>query len=152
GGVKALELPFDSTKTDLPYEEYHVADRELFSSLPKRLEEQSRSWGYCPLACSAWPQVSKEINASIPFGEASSRLRRFVERRWGATNFELPVSRLAGTQAFAQFVWTLVDRLPAFVDSYNAALRDYRVANKLRSEHHPAPALERAGDILEAPF
>jgi hypothetical protein len=152
GAVKSLEVPFDGSRTDLPYEEYQVAERGLFDSFPKRLQEHTQSWGYCPLACPAWPQVSREIKAGVPFVEASSRLRRSLERRWGATNFELPVSRLSATDAFARFVWSILDGLPAFVDAYNGAIRDYRAANKLRSKNHPAPDLERAGNALEAPF
>ena len=81
-----------------------------------------------------------------------SRVRRGWERKWGVTNFEVPVSRLAGTRAFAGFVQTVLADLPRFADSYNAAIRAYREANHLRSRNHPAPELARRDDWIEAPF
>jgi hypothetical protein len=68
------------------------------------------------------------------------------------TNLELPVSRLAGTRAFAGFVQTVVADLPRFADDYNGAIRAYRKANHLRGRNHPAPELTRRGDVVEAPF
>jgi hypothetical protein len=49
-------------------------------------------------------------------------------------------------------VQTVLADLPRFADAYNAAIRAYRVANKLRSPRHPAPELARRGEWIEAPF
>src|SRR5262249_15519530 len=41
---------------------------------------------------------------------------------------------------------------PRFADAYNAAIRDYRVRNRLRSRNHPAPELGHRNDLIEAPY
>jgi hypothetical protein len=150
--VTAINVPFDRPRGDRPHEEYHVTDRALFDSFPERLSEYTRSWGFEPLAHQIWPMIVAEIDRGSTLGTAASRVRRSLERRWGVTNFELPVSRLAATQAFADFLFTVLADLSRFVDSYNAAIRDYRTRNKLRSQNHPAPELRRWGDHIEAPF
>jgi len=150
--VTAEAVPFDREGADVPYEEYRVSDRGLFDSLPGRLAKLTHGWGYEPLAVPTWPGLQTEVDRGVALGEAVSRARRGWERKWGATNFELPVSRLAGTRAFAGFVQTILNDLPRFADSYNAAIRAYRAANHLRSTHHPAPELARRQDWIEAPF
>ncbi len=77
-----------------------------------------------------------------PLGEHFSRLRRTQERAWGCHNLELPVSRLCRTDAWAKFVAAIERRLPEFTAVYNAAIEDYRQANRVRSVNHPAPLLE----------
>jgi hypothetical protein len=150
--VTAINVPFDRPKGDRPHEEYHVTDRSLFESFPERLSECTRSWRFEPLVHQIWPMIKAEIGRGSTLGTAASRVRRCLERRWGVTNFELPVSRLAGTRAFAGFLFTVLGDLSRFVDDYNAAIRDYRSRNKLRSQNHPAPELRRWGDRIEAPF
>ncbi|HKB04656.1 MAG TPA: hypothetical protein VKD90_20700 [Gemmataceae bacterium] len=150
--VTALQLPFDRPEGEKPHEEYRIRDRGLFDSFLKRLAERARSWGFEPLAFHVWPMIGSELDRGATLGTAASRVRRSLERRWGVTNFELPVSRLAATRAFAGFAYTLLADLPRFSDAYNAALAAYRRANKLRSPTHPAPDLGSRGEWLEAPF
>lgn len=150
--VTADAVPFDRDGGHVPYEEYGVADRGRFAAFPDRLGELTASWGHEPLAVPTWPALRAEVDRGITLGEAVSRVRRGWERNWGATNFELPVSRLAATRAFAGFVHTVLADLPRFADSYNAAIRAYREANHLRSRNHPAPDLARRDDWIEAPF
>ena len=150
--VTAINLPFDRPKGDRPHEEYHIVDRALFDSFPERLATYTRSWGFEPLVNQIWPMIGSELDRGVTLGTAASRVRRSLERRWGVTNFELPVSRLAETRAFAGFLCTMLGDLPRFVDAYNAAIRDYRSRNRLQSQNHPAPELRRWGDRIEAPF
>ena len=81
-------------------------------------------------------------------GETFTAIRRECERDWGCRNLELPVSRLAQTEAFAHFARHILGDLPRFRDVYNAAIRAYRAANHIRSHNHPAPLLAEG----EAPF
>ncbi|HEX3148803.1 MAG TPA: hypothetical protein VHR66_12050 [Gemmataceae bacterium] len=150
--VDVEAIPFDKMVSDSPYEERRVADRRLLDSFPDRLREKTQAWGYEPVTQSTWPLLRKELDGGANLGEAISRVRRHWERQWGVHNLELPVSRLAETEAFRGFVHELLTNLPRFVDCYNAALDAYRAANHLRSHHHPAPDLERKGDWIEAPF
>ena len=150
--VIAENVPFDLPEGELTFEDYCVRDRNLFDSFPERLAKISGEWGFEPLAAAAWPMIRAELDRGATLGEAISRTRRGLERKWGVTNFELPVSRLAGTPAFVAFVCTILAELPRFIECYNAAIRDYRAKNHLRSKNHPAPELARRGELLEAPF
>jgi hypothetical protein len=150
--VTAVSLPFDHPERERPHEEYHVRDRSLFDSFPARLSKHSRDWGFEPMAGEVWPAMAAEIDRGATLGAAASRVRRSIERRWGVTNFELPVSRLAHTRAFAGFLFAVLSDLPRFADLYNAAIQRFRSANRVRSRNHPAPELQVRGDALEAPF
>ena len=150
--VTADNVPFDLAEGELTYEDYRVRDRSLFDSFPERLAKITCGWGFEPLAFVAWPTIRAEVDRGATLGEAISRTRRGLERKWGVHNCELPVSRLAGTPSFAVFVHSILSDLPRFVDCYNGAIRDYRTRNHLRSKNHPAPELVRRGDSLEAPF
>jgi hypothetical protein len=62
---------------------------------------------------------------------------------------------LGRSQAFWRFAWHIFADLPRFQEVYNNALRDYRKANGLKSENHPAPELKqkKQPDIwFESPF
>jgi hypothetical protein len=150
--VTTAAVPFDRPAGDVPYEDYRVADRGQFASFPERLSEYFRAWGYRPLANDYWSCAVGEVEGGATVGEAFSRTRRCLERRWGLTNLELPTSRLACTGAFAGFAQTLLADAPRFADAYNAAIRDYRTRNHLRSRNHPAPELGHRNDLIEAPY
>ena len=145
-------IPFDRPEGDSTYEEYHVADRGLFDTLPQRMAVLTKDWGYEPLARATWPALQAELDRGATLGEAVSRARRGWERRWGVTNLELPVSRLAGTRAFASFVYAILTDRVRFRECYNAAIQAYRQRNHLRSRNHPAPELGGNAETLEAPF
>jgi hypothetical protein len=150
--VMAETVPFDRDEADVPYEECGVVDHGLFNSFPRRLAKLTQSWGYEPLAFPTWLLLRVNAARGVPLGEAIAQTRRAWERKWGATNLELPVSRLAGTRAFTGFVQAVLADLPRFADDYNTAIRAYREANHLRSRNHPAPELARRDCWIEAPF
>jgi hypothetical protein len=152
GGVRAVPVAFDRPAGDRPHEEYRVSDRTLFHTFPERLREYTRSWGFEPLAHEVWPMMGVELDRGATLGTAASRVRRSLERRWGVTNFELPVSRMAETRAFAGFVFTVLAGASRFRSAYNAAVADYRKRNHVRSRNHPAPELEATATSVEAPF
>jgi hypothetical protein len=85
-------------------------------------------------------------------GERIAAARRLLERAWGLTSLELPLSRLCETEAFIWFALHVLGDLPRFHAAYNDALRSYRRRHELRSQLHPVPDLQRQGDWLEAPF
>ncbi len=62
-------------------------------------------------------------------------MRRHREREWGCHNLELTVSRLSQTEAFARFARHILDDLPRFRESYNAA--SGHTARSTASQHEP---------------
>jgi len=143
--VHLQSVPFDKLDGESPYEDRSVIDAELFRTFAERAKPLTAGWGYEPLLSRDWPDADYPI-ATI--GEWFTALRTNREHEWGCDNLELPVSRLAGSEAFARFAGHILRDLARFRGVYNAANRAYREANGIRSENHPAPEL--ADD--EAPF
>lgn len=143
--ARLVSVAFDRAAPGVPYEDRGVLDPELFTSLPDRVAPLCENWGFEPLLSRVWP---RDIPAGARLGEVFVGLRRCQERAWGCHNREVSVSRLSQTGAFRRFVSHVLRDLPRFRAAYNAAIRAYRRAYRLRSHNHPAPEL--AED--EAPF
>lgn len=139
--VHTRPVAFDRLDAEVPYEDRAVLDPGEFRSFPERAREVWRGWGYEPLLPAVWVTADH-------VGEAFTAMRARQEHAWGCDNVELPVSRLAGTEAFARFARHILADLPRFREAYNGAIREYRRANRVRSKNHPAPDLAEG----EAPF
>lgn len=139
--VRLESVSFDAFAGEVPYEDRAVADAGLFRSFPDRAAPLWANWGYEPLLAKRWKYAAN-------VGEAFTAMRRECEREWGCDNLELPVSRLAQTEAFRRFASHILSDLPRFREAYNAAIRAYREENGVRSANHPAPELAEG----EAPF
>jgi len=147
--VGSSAVPFD-TPSDLPYEEYRVRNTDVFATFAERVEAALPASIGEPLVRRAWEEVRRHEDQ--PVGEAFARARRMLEREWGCDNLELPVSRLAGTELFQQFLFNICAEAERFADVYNAAVDDYRHRHGIRSRSHPVPDLVRNGDWQEVPF
>lgn len=142
-------LPFDLPAGETPWEQYTLQDRELLRSLPQRLDFPA---DFQPLLPDFWAEVQRQTERTPVLGEALVAARRTLERRWGCHNLELPVSLLAETPSFANFVAHLLLNLPRFHRLHNEIVQNYRRQHGLRSRSHPVPDLAREDDWLEAPF
>jgi hypothetical protein len=150
-GVHVVSLPFDQFVGEVAYEERTVRDERMVGHFPEEVNGRAaRSWPFAPILSGFWNNVVQRPSRLL--GERLAGARRISERQWGCHNLELPISRLCGTRAFAEFATGLIAELPAFHDTYNAAVRDYRRRNRVRSSNHPVPDLSRDGDWVEAPF
>lgn len=134
-------ISFDNFTGEITYEDRAVSDVEAFRTFPARAASLWSKWGYEPLLAKHW---ATGTNVGVAF----TALRRAREGAWGCENFELTVSALSQTKAFARFAEHILNDLPRFRASYNGAIRAYREANGVRSANHPAPELEEG----EAPF
>jgi hypothetical protein len=147
GSVHLHSVPFDRLDGET-YEYRSVFDPELFRTFLDRAAPLWRNWGYEPALCWAWEYVTRFGDLQPNIGELFSAVRRRFEQGWGCRNLEVPVSRLAATDAFARFASDILGDLSRFRDVYNAALCAYREANGIRNDNHPAPDLAEG----EAPF
>ncbi|MGH2349306.1 MAG: hypothetical protein ACRDFT_07580, partial [bacterium] len=66
--------------------------------------------------------------------------------------FELPVSRVSGTEEFRRFVLHIIGSAERFAEIYNRRLREYRERTNIRTVAQPFPDLETAADRVELPF
>ncbi|HEY2911478.1 MAG TPA: hypothetical protein VGI99_14600 [Gemmataceae bacterium] len=139
--VHLEQVRFDAMAGEVPYESREVVDPDLFRTFPERVGAIAGNWGFEPLLSQVW-RDGRNI------GELFSAMRQECEQAWGCENRELTVSRLSQTEAFRIFAGHILADLPRFGACYNAAIRDYRRRNRVRSANHPAPELAPS----EAPF
>lgn len=145
-------LSFDAWTKEVPFEDRRVLEEPRFTQFLTEASKFTNSWGFQPLLSTFWPEVCREATRTPLLGERFAAARRTLERRWGCTNLELPVSKVCGTESFAAFVWHVLTHLSGFRSVYNACLQEYRQAHRIRGRHHPVPDLEADGNWLEAPF
>ena len=141
GDAARVELvEFDSPQRDAPFETERIGHTWAFTHFAAIVGDLAKPWPFRPILPD-WRSLAL-ADHSLPIGEYFSRVRRIQERAWGCHNLELPVSRLCRTDAWAEFVAAVERRLPEFTRVYNAAIVEYRRANRVRSVNHPAPLLE----------
>ncbi len=148
GDTARLEVrAFDDSSPEVPYEVARVTNAKKFDWFghAERINFGPHGRSMVPDVGNAYygnPYDQYDADHETPIGEHFSRVRRTQERAWGCHNLELPVSRLCRTDAWAEFVAAVERRLPEFTRVYNAAIVEYRRANRVRSVNHPAPLLE----------
>jgi hypothetical protein len=145
-------VPFDEPRATGPWEEAAVVNRDLFASFGNRIVEKMSSWKVVPLVADIWPGAVRQIETSPLLRDSLTAARIRQERRWGAANLELPISRLCELDPFLWFASHVMAQLPRFRDIYNQVLREYRRVNRIRSSTHPVPELKSGDGWLEAPF
>ena len=145
-------VAFDRYAGETPFEELGVTDESLFASFGDRVVDAMKDLGFVPMITKFWALAQGFVRRTPLLGERLSLARRAQEAEWGCHNLELPLSRVCQLEGFCWFAVHLLAQLPRFHAIYNSALAEYRRANRVRSEHHPVPALERQDDWLEAPF
>lgn len=141
-GAGVEVIPFDRPDGEQPYEDRRVLDPDYFRTFPERVHEITRHWKYEPLLPKAWAASTD----SLCWALTTVRVRQ--EQEWGCLNQERRVSWLSQREAFRTFAAHILADLPRFREVYNAAIRAYRVANRISSANHPAPELAEG----EAPF
>ena len=147
-----VQVPLDRRRGERPFEEYRIEDEQTFAALGDRVAELVGRLGMRPLVERIWPDAIAAGGHTRNLGERISAVRRRVERQWGCANLELPISQLCHTEGFYWFACHLLAHLPRFHLEHNRALEAFRRRHRIRSRHHPVPALQHEGDWLEAPF
>jgi hypothetical protein len=143
-------IAFDRWQSQVPFEERHVLDEELWTSFPQRAEEFTRKWPFRPWLAEVWDIARKQSTPLL--GERIVRTRRTLERSLGIRPLEVPLSALCRTLSFAKFASVLLRELPEFHGKYNDAVIAYRRRHGLKSQNHPVPDLVRDQGRYEAPF
>jgi hypothetical protein len=145
-------VAFDADRPRGPWEENAILDRSLFESFGKRVCDKMAAWQVTPVLREQWPDAVRASQRFTLLRDCliASRLR--LERRWGVTNLELPISRMCELDPFLWFASHILAHLPRFVAVHNQVLAEYRQVNHIRSRTHPVPELKSKGDCFEAPF
>jgi hypothetical protein len=152
GDLKATVVHFDDWAVDAPYEDWTVRDEARFAAFPERVRSTLGGLIGDPVIHEFWPLAIQAGAITDRVGLRFAAARRGVERNWGVSNWEVPLSAVCDTDAFRWFLCHLLAHLPRFHEVHRTALARYRALYHIRSRHHPVPDLGREGDWLEAPF
>ncbi|HET6424042.1 MAG TPA: hypothetical protein VFG20_10190 [Planctomycetaceae bacterium] len=145
-------IDFDAPHARSPWETATVQDPAIFESFARRVTEAIAPWGVQPLVADQWPIAVEQARRTGSLVDALTALRATTERRWGAGTFELPLSHWWSHPALLWFMAHLLAQHRRLLDLYNDVLKEYRVANRVRSRAHPVPDLVRQDDWYESPF
>ena len=139
-------VPFDTAQSAVPFEERAVIDAHAFGSFAQRVQDCLGPLVESPLIEDYWPRVVTNWQRGCTLGAALAAARHQLESEWilqqrGAPTWEVPISDLCDTPAFARFAIDIAAALPQFAAAYNGALTSYRQAHKLRNSAQPVPDL-----------
>jgi hypothetical protein len=157
-------ISFDAVGEPIPFEERAILDSWLFDSFDQRVSTACEGCGvggrepYERLIERLW-MIAAPIAAAAnrkpqapQLGRVLAQARHELESLLGLNTLELPLSSVAQSRQFRQFMVHLLAQLPRFWRNYNSALAEFRQVNHVRSHTHPVPSLEETDEWLEAPF
>ena len=156
GGTRENPQParvaYDVPGPRLPWEMTQVQSLDTLQSFPARLRATIAGFAVEPSVDQFWPDIIRGVQAGKPLGLAISAARSRREGECGLGVLDVPLSTLSQTAWFLQFVVAILAEAPRFREIYNASVREYRRAHKIRSQAHPVPDLEQEDDWTEVPF
>lgn len=124
--------------------EFIGAGKEALATLP--LAAPLHNFERFCLALEAAAPIARNL------AECVTVARRSYEAAAGTDYLELPITSLARSRAFAQFVVDIALDAHAFANAYNSALAAYRTRTGTRSAAQPFPDLEVRDDAVELPL
>lgn len=150
-GSRFKVLPIDQPGDNVPFEERRIEDLAFFEKFSSRATSAIKPLVGEPIVEQLWPLVVQHAQTES-MGAAFSKGRHQLEGENGLTTFEIPISEVAKTNAFASFVKLVLCDMENVAATYNSALADYRKVHKIRSRSHPVPELETVDGWIESPF
>ena len=147
-------LPIDAAGPMTPWEHRKIESNDLFQSFAERAASAISPIVPDPLCRQLWPHV---LSAAQSLGESSlghvlAAGRHRLEQSVGLRTLEVPISVIAGSESFAQFVQLIATRADSFRRIHNDVLKTYRQVHSIRSTSHPVPALAADAEWTEVPF
>jgi hypothetical protein len=152
GRLLIRRVEFDEWAGEVPFEDLKVRDEALFATFAERVHGVLGGAVRDPILDDFWPRAVALRDRTDRLGLRFAVARRALEGSWGIHNLEVPLSTICETEAFHWFAAHLLAQLPRFQQIHNEALARYRRLYKIRSTHHPVPALGVDGEWREAPF
>ncbi len=150
--LQIIRVPFDRWNGAIVFEERPVLDEALFAGFANEVQIALRGSGWEPILPRFWAEAI-QLRARTPLlGLRIAGARRRWEESWNCHNWEVPMSRLCRTEAFAWFACHLLAELPRFREAHNRRLAAFRAGNRIRDPSRPMPDLIQQGGWLAAPF
>ena len=147
-------VPFDAWTGEEPYEDRPVRDEGVFRRFGEETSKYLAALPFQSLFPRFWEFGVLPYGRTVPLADRFSGARNVFEREWGSNAIETSLGRCcrAPHRGFTHLVAEIVARAAEYQSIYNEELLAFRKANKVRSAHHPAPALETTDAGAEIPF
>lgn len=148
GAVRAESADLDRTQPAMPWEDRRVVDASRLERVRAEATRAMSAWNITPLLS----EIPLAAEPGERLSDVLTRARRTAEQMRGLQNLELPLSRLAGCEAFRRFACYLLANAPRFAEVHNRALDAFRRKHKVRSRSHPVPPLGTKDGWVEVPL
>lgn len=148
--VRVTEVDLAEPAGGVPFEEQSADD--LRPDAVHRAMEAAPSPDVADAFRSAWIRLVEAVGDAETLAEAFVAARRRIEEDEGLTNLELPVSKLADSEAFRLFLAEMVRRREDFFAAYNESLQEYRQVYNEENQAQPVPDLVRERGRMELPY
>ena len=152
GHVIRETIPYDVAPGGVPHEQTVIRDESLFASFDQTVTQVVHPLIVNPCVDRLWKHARDAVSRCGVAGCALAQAQHALEGELGLQTLELPLGVLCRGSAFARFSLEIFCDLPAFVDCYNAAAYEHRLANGIRSTAHPVPNLQTRSGWCESPF
>ncbi len=150
--TRLVSVAMDAPAGGVPYEQWEVTDRELFTSFDRRVAEAIGPAVANPSVWQLWPHAREALHRCGVAGCALATARHRLEADLGWRTLECPLGVAVRGLPFARFMSRILADLDRFVEIYNAAAVRYRDAHGIRSAAHPVPDLRRRDGWTEVPL
>ncbi len=150
--VRTESVAFDAPSPPVAWECRSVLDMELLRTFPERVHKSLSSQSARPLIDALWPHALDAAQRTGRLGLTLAQARHAYEGQLGLRTLELPLSTLVEQSSFARFSLAVLSDISRFQEVYNRQRAAYRLANGIRSQSHPVPALQTRHGWFEAPW
>ena len=152
GQFVSQRVPVDHWSMGMPWQDLQVADEGLFESFADRIEDQIPQMPGTTEVKSFWRDVVSETqhSGSVTRGLVAGRVR--LERKMGINNYEVPISLIAATSGYRNFLAELILNVSKLQQVYNESLACYRKQYHIKSAMQPVPNLTEKDGWYELPI
>ena len=147
-----VSVAYDKAGANIPFENCKIQDPETFKSFGRRVSDTINPVIDSPLIQPLWQHAMNYCDPQKRLGHTLAAARHRLEFDLGLRTYEIPLSEVCRSQSFAHFLIEISSRIEEFQQIYNSSLLEYRGVNRIRSNSHPVPALERIDEWFEMPF
>jgi hypothetical protein len=152
GSAAYRRIAYDRAGGGVPYEQATIGDRDLFDQFDRAVSDAVRPLVANPCVMQLWQHARQAIDRCGVAGCALAQARHGLEGDVGLKSLEIPLAVVCRSEAFAEFVLSILVDLPRFHRCYNDATDTYRRVHGIRSSAHPVPNLAQRDGWWEAPF
>ena len=152
GGFVQNRMVIDYWPPGVPWEELQMVDSKLFESFADRIAKQEMLPSERIATNKFWQNVVSEVqkNGCVVNGLVAGRV--YLERSLGINNYEVPISRLANSSGYRDFLAELILNANQLMEVYNDILGGYRKRHHIKSAMQPVPNLLKQDGWIELPI